>query len=265
MTSNSIASKALKVQASLLTLEFQDMYRKWGANKPPRTGLHASSLLVAESEWCPRRHVLSALYPDQAESPELANWQWKQQAVFENGWRLHERWQDVLLKSGLVAMGTGSQAHLPELDLTHYDEDCQLYFSPDAIIDYGGERFIVEIKGINDKAFASLTDDLEQARKACETVNKAVVQANLYLHLLDLTKAIILVENKNTQEFKVWVIEYDKQMAMEYMHRVYEVKGALILARRNGPDKLPMRVCASRYDPLAKKCPLQGMCFKGEQ
>jgi len=273
----------LRTLAALIQIEFEDLYLKWGQSQPPRTGLHASSLLVSDQEWCTRKHVLAEIFSDEVRNPELARWQWKQQAVFENGWDVHKRWQKMFAKFGKVVWTpisdeqasditysippalfkyylklVGSQWFAAELDLTHYDETRQVYFSPDIISEFAGEQYPVEIKGINHDSFQSLTSNLDQARKACETVDKAVIQANLYLHLLQLDHTIILIEDKNNQEFKVWIVEYDRSMALPYVQRAYHVKGGLVHAKHG---RYPDRVCQTIDDPLARKCPMRECCF----
>lgn len=262
---SSSTNPGLRTLAALITLDFQDYYLNYGASQPPRTGLHASSLLVPESEWCTRRYVLSELHSQEAVTPELARWQWKQQAVFENGWDVHKRWQKLFRRFGNVVYSNSQNNHseiamvMPELDLTHCDEDRQVYFSPDAILDIHGEHMVVEIKGINHDAYQSLPDDLEGARDACETVNRAVIQCNLYLHLLQLNHGIILIENKNNQDFRLWIIEYTRALALPYVQRAYQVKGAIIRAHKG---QLAARVCQSPESPLARRCPLAGVCFR---
>lgn len=245
-------------EAELIKLHFENMLVQWGIATPPRTGLHASSVLVPDQEWCVRRHVLVELFPNQAVAPEINSWDWRTQAIFENGWDLHKRWQKIFLKFAHMVISEDLE---PELDLTHYDETRNLYFSPDAILEFAGQRYVVEIKGVKQEAYQELTDDLQVAMRACETVNKAVIQVNLYMHLLELKKAIILVENKNDQNFKVWVIEYDAAMSVPYVERIYAVKTQTILTRTHGLNKLPVRVCQSRGDALARKCPMRDCCF----
>ena len=249
MTSSS--NNELKTTAHLIEAEFRDLYLKWGGSQPPRSGLHASSLLVPDSEWCTRKHVLSALFPDEARQPELKYWDWRTQAIFENGWSLHKRWQMlferflhvVQTEITIDALPKPWKQMAPELDLTHHDEVRNIYFSPDAILEFAGEKYVVEIKGIKQESYQELTDDLTQASKACETVAKAVVQANLYMHLLELKKAVILIENKNNQNFKAWVTEHDAEKAWPYMHRAYRVKGGVGGARIG--KGYPARVCSS--------------------
>ncbi len=248
-------------EAELLKLSFENMLVQWGQSAPLRTSLHASSVLVKDEEWCVRRHVLADLFPDEAVQPELQPWDWRTQAIFENGWDLHKRWQKIFLKYANVVYGNTNNVQdetatvAPELDLIHYDPTRNLFFSPDAILEFAGQRYVVEIKGVKQEVYQELTDDLTVAMESCETVHKAVHQANLYMHLLELKKAIILIENKNNQDFKLWVIEYDREMAEKPIFRVYEVKKSVALHR------LPARICQSRGDALARKCPLRDCCF----
>ena len=73
---------SLDNEAELLQLHFQQMLVAWGSNQPPRNGLHASSLLVSDNEWCTRRYVLADLFQDEAINPALQPWDWKRQDLF---------------------------------------------------------------------------------------------------------------------------------------------------------------------------------------
>lgn len=263
--SSSSSNASLRTRAELVKLDFQELYLKWGGAQPPRTGLHASSLLVSDAEWCPRKHVLSELFPDEAVQPDLKHWQWKQQDTFLHGWELHRKWQYLFKHFGGNVVVTHVEYGLldwrdeHELDRTHYDAEREIYFSPDAILDIAGEHHVVEIKGVNHNAFESLTDSLHFAMSVCETVEKAVVQANLYMHLLELKHAVILIENKNNQDFKVWITEYNRDLALPYIQRAYQVKGGLTLARAH--NTYPPRLCATADDSLARKCAMCDTCF----
>jgi hypothetical protein len=236
----------LDTLAELLRIEFRSMFVEWGKSSPTRTGLHASAVLVEQEEWCLRRHTLSELYPEAAQPVELSSWDWKQQAVFLSGWRLHEKWQELFQK----------YARVVEVETAHFDEDRNLYFTPDAIIEFGKEQYIVEIKGYKSEHFAKLDE-------SGAPPEYAHVQANLYMHLLQIQRAIILVENKDTQEIKLWIVEYNPKFAMPPVKRIYEVKRAVALSRRN-LEKLPERICQSRDDARARKCPLREKCFRRE-
>jgi len=237
----------------LLEQKFQSMIVSRASQKEARTGLHASSLLVPESEWCTRRYTLDAVMPERKEQAELQSWDWKRANIFENGWKLHERWQQTFLHSGCVVMNNGK----PELDLTHYDEERQLYFSPDAIIAYGGEKYVVEIKGYN-------LDEYERLLVASKPPDLAYRQVQLYMHLLELQRGVILVECKNSQRFKVWAVQYDRDVVQSYLDRMYSVKGNVGSVKEFGLSRIKLRVCKSRDVPLARRCPYAKVCFELE-
>lgn len=266
------------LEAELLTLDFRAMYVQWGKSTPPRTGMHASAVL--DKEFCAREQVLLQISPEQGEARTWNHWDWKKSIIFENGWRLHQRWQDVFRKCGNVvySLATSEQVagsshgkvidgklYLPELDLTHYDADRNLYFSPDAIIQFGGQKYVVEIKGLKQEAYQGLSDDLETSCSANETVEKAREQVNLYMHLLGLDRGIILVENKSNQDFRLWIVEYEQERAWPYTNRMQEVKGRTLLAKQHGRAKLPLRRCQSKEESRAKACPMRAVCFQQEE
>jgi hypothetical protein len=227
--------------AQLFKLELDYMFNQWEAAKPLRIGApHASSILQAPSEWCLRRQVLLALYPEQAKHPESKPWDAHTNAVFLNGWLLHEKYQRLFQ----------DHARVVEVETSHYDETRYLHFTPDAVIEYAGQRYVVEIKGYKQETF----EKLEESSDPPEGAHK---QCNLYMHILGIERGIVLVENKNTQQYKVWIIEHDATLAQEYTDRMYSVKGA-VLTRR-----IPVRACTSKTDRRAEKCPMKALCFSG--
>jgi hypothetical protein len=228
--------------AQLFKLELDSMFNAWEAGKPLRSGApHASAILAPDSEWCLRRHVLTALYPEQVERPDVKPWSAHQNAVFLNGWVLHEKWQKLFNEHGQVV----------EVEHSHFDETRYLHFTPDAIVSFGGQRYVVEIKGYKSTTYEKLDE-------AGNPPAAAHVQANLYAHMLEIERGIILVENKDTQDYKVWAIQCDVELARPYLDRMYQVKGKV--ATRS----TPARVCLSCTEHRAEKCPVRKLCFSGK-
>jgi hypothetical protein len=301
-----------ELESELLTQDHRNMLVQHGQKTPLREGMHASAVL--DKHFCLREQVLHQLYPEQAEKEPWGPWDWKKSAIYENGWMFHRRIQQLHARFGNVVWTpvTYEQIeaiifHVPpalhnfyvrcvdgrweaaELDLTHYDAERNLFFSPDMITLFGGERYIWELKGINQDAFAGnirydadgnqlvlysaagkkiviqegITDELEQACQANETVHKAREQVNLYMHLLGQRKGIVLVENKSNQDFKLYVTEYEQERVYPYIERIYDVKGQTALARMNG--ELPLRCCKSASESRAKSCPMRTVCFKQQE
>jgi hypothetical protein len=251
--------------AFLLTNELQQAYQTWDKNQPARTGLHASSVLESDADFCTRQHVLAEQFPAERQQKEQY---WKVLAMFANGWSIHKKWQEDILKpTGIVVKHTGDDADgwplLPvyELDLTHIHPETGIQFSPDAIIEYAGQTMVVEIKGINHEDFQGCVDKpLSAAANHNKSIRSAIPQVNLYLHLLGLQKGIILAEDKNTQDFMLWVWTYDPELAMKPISNAAKVQlYNAIYTQTNG---LPARICSSINDSRAKRCPFRDACFR---
>lgn len=252
----------LTTRAALLAEEFRDLYLRWGAAQPPRTGLHASSLLASESDWCTRQHVLINLYPDQLTAKQLRGWEWKTQATFLDGWERHRKLQFLLREYGGNALRVVQTDGEPETDLTHYDETRQVYFSPDAVVDYAGTRYVCEFKGLDTSKYEKLTDDLSHACSVSEVVAKGRVQCLLYLHLLGLEYGLLLIEDKNSQQFRCYALhkQQDDRVAIQaQLDRLYAVKKYTTL------KKLPERTCADATCAKAARCPMRAVCFASQE
>ncbi len=236
------AGSNLRTLAQLFKLDLHDMFNAWETSKPLRTGMpHASAILASDHDFCLRQLVLQAVYPDAAVRPDRKPWDAHQNAVFLNGWVLHEKYQNLFTAFAKIA----------EIETSHYDEERMIHFTPDAIIEHMGETMIVEIKGYKQEHFSEL-DEYGLAPVA------AHIQANFYMHLLRLQHALILVECKNCQDYKVWCVEYNRGMVQPQLDRIYAFKAAMTRAER----KLPERTCMSVNDRNAQKCAVCKLCFQ---
>ena len=288
--------------AFLLTHELQQAFQTWDKNQPARTGLHASSVLESDADFCTRQHVLAEVFPHERQQKEQF---WRVLAMFANGWSIHQKWQwDILQPTGMVDYEEvvdddpldldfvpQSYSIEYELDRTHIDPVTNIHYSPDAIIEFAGQRMAVEIKGINTLDFRGtpalyerdfsqshlyadgftykLVEEgregvkdatLEEAMARNKSIRSAVPQLNLYLHLLGLEKGIILAEDKNTQDFMIWVWTYDPEMAKKPISRAAQVETARI--HYHVADELPEGICKTVNDSRAKRCPFRDACFQ---
>lgn len=245
MTQNT-ATSDLSLVADSFKMHLEGMFNQWEAAKPLRTGApHASAILQSESDWCVRRQVLLRLYPGEARHPERQAWDGHQNMVFLHGWHLHEKYQKLFQ----------DYAEVIEVEQSHYDETREVYFTPDAILRYIGYPHVVEIKGYKNETWEALNERGNPPQAAWH-------QCNLYCHLLKIQHGIVLVENKDTQHVKIWMIEHDAELARPYTDRMYAVKGGCLKAA--GGRGLPERACERRTERRACKCPVRDVCFSGK-
>lgn len=255
--------------ATLLKREIENTFNTWEAEKLLRTGFpHASNILAPEGDWCLRRYVLAAVFPELAQRPEPKPWDGKRNRVNKHGWVIHEKLQGMLLKfgGGLKVVHCNGE---PELDLTHFDETREVFFSPDVIVEFAGRKYVIEIKGYRAEMKSDKEDSTSTIFERLDEMGVppkvAHTQVNFYIHLLqdvygpDL-RGLVLVENKNTQELKTWAIEHDPELAKPYTDRCYAVKGGVLIARKSG--KLPPRKCVSCSESRAQACPMRTICFQ---
>ncbi len=271
---------------------FDRLFVKWNEHRGQRGGLHASSILQAEEDFCFREHVLAAHFRGSAamHDPHLL-------AVFLHGWYIHEKWQklctrawhdealqdvfdtlkkqltgddvetaglrklldDLMVKEKWRFLVGELGALADEVETAHYAEEWGLSYTPDALVRMQAESYVMEIKGYGEKNYLDAVGRSDPMGNP--DFKKAVLQANLYMHMLGLKKAIILWENKNTQDYHTWVRDYDEALARPYIERLNLLKRYLVLYRERG--KLPVRNshCVSKTDERAKKCPLRDACF----
>jgi hypothetical protein len=242
----------LRTVAALFKEDVLQMFNQWNEDKPMRTGFpHASNILAPDHSFCMRQLVLAAHYPSEMVRPQTKSWDTEMNARFKHGWIIHEKYQDLFLKYGKVVY-FNNDFDKPELDYSHFDETRLLWFSPDAILEVCGEKMVCEIKGYKAETF----DKMEENGPAPTDAHK---QVNLYMHLLGLKHGLILVENKNTQQIKVWCVEYNREMVQPYLDRVYQFRVAL--HKLETKQELPERVCMTQKDRNAEKCLACQCCF----
>ena len=196
-----------------------------GLESQERVGLHASAMLVGEKDFCLRAQVLSLIYKQlQGQQTPVGLMR-----IFEQGNAIHEKWQRMFIR------GNYGSAH--DMDRTRMCNEYMLSYTPDLdvkIPEFFEGRMIGEIKSVNTYQFQRMTKH-PSAWKQCQW----------YMHLCidrlkklgkwngkDYTKGFVLSEDKNTQDFKIEVYDYDSLLVapfvdraesiMYYYNRVYE-------------------------------------------
>ena len=205
--------------------KFVEQVMTRGLESQERVGLHASAMLVGEKEFCLRAQVLSLIYKQsQGEQVPVGLMR-----IFKQGDAIHEKWQRMFIR--------GNYGSARDMDRTRMCDEYMLSYTPDLdvkIPEFFEGRMIGEIKSVNTYQFQRMAKH-----------PSAWKQAQWYMHLCinrlkklgkwngkDYTKGFVLSEDKNTQDFKIEVYDYDSSLVapfvdraesiMYYYNRVYE-------------------------------------------
>lgn len=184
--------------------EFVRQVMTRGAETQERIGLHASSFIKGDKEWCLRQQVLALVYR-QLQGEQLSV---GLKRIFEEGNAIHEKWQRLLLRAGY--------AEVNGLDVTQFNKKFRISFTPDIICNipefYDGDM-VGELKSVNTYQFQKMTKH-----------PSAWKQLQWYMFLTGIHKGFVLSEDKNTQDFKVEVYDYDESIVEPFIERAREVK-----------------------------------------
>ena len=186
--------------------KFVHMVMTRGAESQERVGLHASAILVPDSSFCLRQQVLSLVYRQlQGEQIKVGLMR-----IFEEGNAIHEKWQRMFIRAGW--------SKPTDLDRTRYSEDYMMSFTPDIVCtipDFCDEPMVGEIKSVNTFSFKKQTKH-PSAWKQCQW----------YMHLTGIKKGFVLSEDKNTQDFKLEVYDYDPELVEPWVDRAETIMDA---------------------------------------
>ena len=183
-----------------------------GLESQERVGLHASAMLVGDKEFCLRAQVLSLIYK-QLQGQQTAVGLMR---IFEQGNAIHEKWQRLFIRAGY--------GKAKDMDFTRFDDDYILSYTPDIVClipEFFEGKMIGEIKSVNTYQCQKMTKH-PSAWKQCQW----------YMHLCikyekkkgtwngkDYTKGFVLSEDKNTQDFKLEVYDYDPTLIEPFAGR----------------------------------------------
>lgn len=117
--------------------------------------------------------------------------------VFEHGDFIHQMVMRPLFSLGLVR---ATEISIPPQKI--------ISGRADAVLSINGEPYILDIKGISGKL---------NFQKMEKPMPEHIWQVQLYLHFFNVKKGILLYVNKDTQELKEFVFEYDKEQVKQLL------------------------------------------------
>lgn len=175
-----------------------------GLESQERIGLHASALIHGDKEFCLRQQVLSLIYR-QLQGEQLSV---GLKRIFEEGNAVHEKWQRLFIRAGY--------ADVSGLDVTQFNKKWRISFTPDIICtipEFYDGQMIGELKSVNTYQFQKMTRH-----------PSAWKQLQWYMRLSGIHKGFVLSEDKNNQDFKVEVYDFDPKIVAPFEERAEQIK-----------------------------------------
>jgi CRISPR/Cas system-associated exonuclease Cas4 (RecB family) len=198
------------------------------------------STLVYGNGACPRYWFLAftgAEFEDDADAYAVAN--------MSSGTMSHTRIEKAIEDSGIMV----------EKEKKVITSDPPIFGFADAIIQWGEEQPVIEIKTMKEESFAY--------RKHAKAPNYHLMQLIIYMKVLGKKLGILLYENKNSHELHAITVEPKDEYknwgdyAFDWMKKVYAKWQSGEIPEK--PYRSNSKVC--------KKCPVQKACHaapKGE-
>ena len=128
--------------------------------------------------------------------------------IFEEGNAIHEKWQRLLIRGGY--------AEVDGLDVTQFNKKYRISFTPDIICnipDFYDGMMVGELKSVNTYQFQKMTKH-----------PSAWKQLQWYMYLTGIHKGFVLSEDKNTQDIKVEVYDFDQSIVAPFIDRAEQIK-----------------------------------------
>lgn len=230
------------LEEEAINLKLQKLFEHWHKAQPARAGVHVSSLIASDKAFCMRQIILMQFFPHQ-DIPIYG----RVLQIFLQGWVIHQKWQTLFQTVGALC----------DIDTTSVEVSRLrrgITFTPDIVCTIGKHTYIVEIKSMGAQYYDAMRSVHADAR----------IQAQMYMWLTGIERAIVLVENKDNQAFKFWVIRADPSSIQKYITRAKRARTLIRLFREDFVS-LPNRhaLCPSPEAAKALRCPSRGVCFLG--
>lgn len=222
-------------------IEFLRQVMTRGQETEERIGLHASNIIVSDNKWCLRQQVLSLMYKQLQGEQYGAGLR----RIFAEGDAVHEKWQRLMIRAGY--------AKPEDLDRTRFNKKYRVSYTPDGIIhvpEFYDGKMVLEIKSVNTYQFQKMGKH-PSASKQCQ----------FYMMQEGIEKGVVLCEDKNTQDFKLEVYDYNQDVVAPFEKRMRDVKSAYKEVRST-KSMVPRPLDAKKPDcKRCKECPMREACW----
>jgi len=153
--------------------------------------------------------------------------------MFDHGDYIHRLILNTLFSLGIVR---SSEINIPPQEI--------ISGRADAIITLNNELYVIDIKSMNSMVFKNLNQPKE------DNIN----QLQLYLHFFKIQKGILLYVNKDNQELKEFLIEYDPKRCKSLLVELSYVKTKI------DSNTIPQRIPSWPNDWQCQYCQFKEIC-----
>lgn len=229
-----------------------------GLESTERVGLHASALIVGDKKFCLRQQVLSLIYKQlQGEQVSVGL-----RRIFEEGNAVHEKWQRLFLRAGYSEVG--------DLDVTKFNEKWRISYTPDIeclIPEFFDGKMIIELKSVNTYQFAKMSKHPSAGKQLQWYMGLSIdrEKSNGTWNGKDYTKGFVLSEDKNLQDIKIEVYDFDQSIVDPFLERCRQVK--VSYKRVFSDKKMVGRPFDAKSDDCKRchDCPMKIACWQPSQ
>ena len=181
----------------------KEIIDKYYLDKEKRAGnKEQANFYVTDAGKCPR--VLFFKFKNAPKKEMEANIL----RLFDHGDYIHKLIMKTLVEAKEVRV-VASEVNIPSQEL--------VFGRADAIISDGRNLYVLDIKSINSSAFKYLTKPKEEN----------IFQLQLYLHYFRIPKGILLYVNKDTQELKEFLVDYNQTLSQNLIDDLKSVKAKI--------------------------------------
>lgn len=153
--------------------------------------------------------------------------------VFERGEHMHRNIFNILYR---LKIGTVTEITIPNKEIVSGRAD--------AIICINGENYVLDIKSINSMQFKKLIAAKEEN----------ILQIQLYLHYFNIKKGILLYIDKDQQDIKEFLIDYDDKIVNNLLDGFKKLKEKIEL------NTLPARLFDWPQNWQCQYCKYKEVC-----
>ena len=133
------------------------------------------------------------------------------------------------------------------------DESIKVTGKVDGVLELD-DNVLLEMKTRSDATF----------NKPLKPHTKELLQANLYMYLLDLKRCFFVFINRNTYDFEIHIVERDAVRVAKALDKIDVINNAV----KSGNPPLKggkiARKCRKKDSGVARNCPFFNICWNGE-